>query len=58
MYVSNPVLNPSKTGIGEVIDIFWTINDPPGLQGLNDGDQGSCSHILDHKRPTRTSGVK
>ena len=22
-------------GIGEVIAIFWTMNDPPGLKGLN-----------------------
>ena len=27
-------LNPEKTVIGEVIAIFRTINDPPGLQGL------------------------
>ena len=26
--------DPSKTGIGEVMDIAWTINDPPGLWGL------------------------
>ena len=26
--------NPLKTGLGEFITIFWTINDPPGLQGL------------------------
>ena len=25
---------PLKVRIGEVIAIFWTINDPPGLQGL------------------------
>ena len=24
--------NPYKTGIGEVVAIFWIINDPPGLQ--------------------------
>ena len=24
-----------KMGIGEVIAIFWTINNPPGLQGLS-----------------------
>ena len=29
------LLNPSKPGIGEVIPIFWTVNAPPGLQGLN-----------------------
>ena len=27
-------VNPSKTGIRKVIANFWTINDPPGLQGL------------------------
>ena len=27
-------INHSKTGVGKVIAIFWTINDPPGLQGL------------------------
>ena len=27
-------LNPWSPGIREVIAIFWTINDPPGLQGL------------------------
>ena len=26
--------NLEKTGIGEVMAIFWTINDPPGLQGF------------------------
>ena len=28
------IFNPSKAGIGEVIPILWTINDPPGLQEL------------------------
>ena len=27
-------LNPSKTDLGEIIDIFWTINVLPRLQGL------------------------
>ena len=26
--------NPLTTGIGEVVGFFWTINVPPGLQGL------------------------
>ena len=29
-----PAFNPSKTMIGAVVAIFWTIIDPPGLQGL------------------------
>ena len=28
------IVNPQKMGIGDVIPIFWTINDLPGLQGL------------------------
>ena len=27
-------MNPQRTGIGDVMDIFRTMNDPPGLQGL------------------------
>ena len=34
MEESFALLNPLKTGIGEVIAIFWTINDPHGLQEL------------------------
>ena len=30
---TNP-LTLKKMGAGKVIAIFWTINDPPGLQGL------------------------
>ena len=29
----SPVSHPSKAGLEEDIAIFWTINDPPGLQG-------------------------
>ena len=32
-FVSQPI-NPLKAGIGEVIAIFLTVNDPPGLPGL------------------------
>ena len=32
------LFNPQKTGIGEIIAIFWTINNPPGLQGLMVGE--------------------
>ena len=32
IYISE--LNPWKAGIEEVAVIFWTISDPPGLQGL------------------------
>ena len=38
---SQRMLNPQKTGIAEVMDIFWTINDPPGLQGLKGFHVGS-----------------
>ena len=31
MYVN---INPQRTGIGEVVPIFWTITYPPGLQRL------------------------
>ena len=36
MAISSPTpsLKGQKTGIGKVIVIFWTINDPPGLHGL------------------------
>ena len=27
------IINPSKTGIGEVITIFWTLNKPSGHKG-------------------------
>ena len=30
------LFNPNKTGLGEDIDIFWTLNDPPGLRGLRE----------------------
>ena len=30
-------INPSNPGIGEVVAIFWTINNPPRLQGLTSG---------------------
>ena len=33
-----PVSHGLKVGIGEVIAIFWTIHDPPLIQGLKDGD--------------------
>ena len=29
------ILNPYKAGLGKDTGIFWSINDPPGLQGLN-----------------------
>ena len=50
-------LNPQKTGTREDIGIFWTTNDPSGLQGLKDGDRGGYSHLWDHKRPTRSPRV-
>ena len=28
-------VNPLKTSIGEDIEVFWTKEGPPGLQGLN-----------------------
>ena len=28
------ILNLQNPGIGDDIAIFWTMNDPPGLQGL------------------------
>ena len=31
------LFNSSKTGIREIIYIFWALNDPPGLQGLKVG---------------------
>ena len=33
-----------RTGIGEVTAVLWTINDPPGLQGLTKVDikDGVC----------------
>ena len=49
--------NSKMTGTGEVIAIFWVINVPPGLKGLKDGDRGSYSHFLGHKRPIRTQRV-
>ena len=45
--------NAIKTGIGEAIAIFWTINDPAGFQGFKDGDREGYSNFLDHKRTTR-----
>ena len=30
-------IKPIKNWIGEYIGIFWTINDPTGLEGLTDG---------------------
>ena len=41
-------LTLKSPGIGEVITIFWTINDPPGLQGLKiqtDYESGNGSEI-------------
>ena len=32
-------VNPQKTGTEEVIDIFWVVNDPPGLHGLNNEEE-------------------
>ena len=34
--------NLLKTGIREIIAIFWTINDPPGLQGLMKSSTVNC----------------
>ena len=30
--------------------IFWTIQGPPGLQWLQDGDRGSYDHFLAQKK--------
>ena len=30
----NQCINPLETVVGEVIAIFWTISDPPGLREL------------------------
>ena len=39
-------LNPSKTGMGEAIIIFWTINDPSGLERVQDLILGHTISIL------------
>ena len=31
IYLKQSQFNPQKTGIGELITIFWTKNDPPGF---------------------------
>ena len=56
--IRTPRVNPLKTGIGEIIAIFWNINDQLGVQGLKNKDRGSYSHFLEHKRPTRSPRVK
>ena len=40
---NNFMFDPLKTGKGKVTTIFWTVNDPPGLQGLKNE-----KHLKDH----------
>ena len=51
-------ISPYKAGIGGVIAIFWTINDPPGLHGLVSHDlmTHTCAALIKLQPIEGTSG--
>ena len=44
------VINPLKAVIGEVITIFWTINEPSGFQGLTADYEGRRGRERERER--------